>query len=316
MNILLTGANGFVGRATLACLLQTPDTAVSLALRTPIAGMPAHCQHPIESISGNTRWSHALLGVDTVIHLAARVHVMNDCSPDPLAEFRTVNVEGSLALARQAASAGVRRFVYISSIKVLGESTLPGQSFTEDSPAEPRDPYGISKWEAEQGLRDIADHTGLEVVILRPPLVYGPGVGANFQSLMSAVRRGFVLPLASVKNKRSMVSVENLANAICLCAQHPAAANQTFLVSDQEDLSPPQLVSALAKAMKRPARLLPVPVGMLKTIGRITGKSAAIDRLCGNLCIDSSKISRMLGWRPILSVADAMQQTVAGEGLT
>ena len=315
MNILLTGANGFVGKATLAGLRTLPEASIRLALRNPITDSTLHSpyqQHLIDGINSQTDWAEALKGIETVVHLAARVHVMNDSSPDPLAAFRAVNVAGTIALARQAAHAGVQRMVYISSIKVLGESTAPGQAFDETSPTGACDPYGISKLEAEQGLRQVSDQTGLEVVILRPPLVYGPGVGANFQALMRAVQRGLPLPLGAIQNQRSLVAVDNLASAIRLCTHHAAAANQTFHVSDQADLSAPALIRAIATALGRPARLFPFPVVLLKTLGQLTAKSDAVERLCSDLRVDASKISRMLGWLPVINVQDAMRQTVEG----
>ena len=311
MNILLTGASGFVGKATLAQLRRLPGTHIRLALRQPLADFEPQQQHLISGIDANTHWTSALQGIDTVVHLAARVHVMRDTATDPLAAFRAVNVDGTLALARQAVELGVRRFVYVSSVKVLGESTAPSSAFTEDSPTDARDPYGISKLEAENGLKSLAAQTGLEVVILRPPLVYGPGVGANFQALMRAVQRGVPLPLGAIHNQRSLVAVQNLASAICLCTHHPQASNQTFLVSDQDDLSTPELVRAIAKALGRPARLLPVPQPLLSVLGKLTGRSAAIQRLCGDLHIDSQKISQLLGWQPVLTVQEALDATVS-----
>lgn len=311
MNILLTGASGFVGKATLAQLPRLPGTHIRLALRQPLADFAREHQHMISGIDANTHWTSALQGIDTVVHLAARVHVMRDTATDPLAAFRAVNVDGTLALARQAVELGVRRLVYVSSVKVLGESTAPRTAFTEDSPTDARDPYGISKLEAENGLKGLAAQTGLEVVILRPPLVYGPGVGANFQALMRAVQRGIPLPLGSIHNQRSLVAVQNLASAICLCTHHPQASNQTFLVSDQHDLSTPELVRAIAKAMGRPARLLPVPPTLLNVLGKVTGRSAAVQRLCGDLRVDSRKISQMLGWQPVLTAQEALDATVS-----
>ena len=306
MNILLTGASGFVGKATLAQLQRLPGTHIRLALRQPLADFAREHQHMISGIDANTHWTSALQGIDTVVHLAARVHVMRDTATDPLAAFRAVNVDGTLALARQAVELGVRRFVYVSSVKVLGESNAPNSAFTEDSPSDARDPYGISKLEAENGLKSLAEQTGLDMVILRPPLVYGPGVGANFQALMRAVQRGIPLPLGSIHNQRSLVSVHNLASAICLCTHHAKAINQTFLISDQRDLSTPELVRGIAKAMGRPARLLPVPPTLLNVLGKLTGRSAAVQRLCGDLRVDSKKISQLLGWQPVLTVQEAL----------
>jgi UDP-glucose 4-epimerase len=315
MNILLTGASGFVGRATLAYLRDLPKVNVRLGLRTAMPRFNEFHQFEIGNLGSATNWTEALKDTDTVIHLAARVHVMNDRAADPLAEFRAVNVAATQTLAQQAAQTGVRRMVYLSSVKVLGESSTPGISLSEDSPCVPCDPYAISKLEAENVLRLVGGQSGMEIVILRPPLVHGPGVGANFAALMRAVRRGIPLPLGCIRNRRSLIGVGNLASAIALCSHHQAAANQTFLVSDQHDVSTPELAQELAKAMNRSAHLLPVPVGWLKTLGNISGKSAAIDRLCGDMQIDSSKITRMLGWRPALSLQESLVQTVAVEDL-
>lgn len=310
MNILLTGASGFVGKAMLRHFADVPNVQCRVAVRREMSEIASFRHHLISGIDAKTDWTAASQGIDTVVHLAARVHVMNDKATDPLAAFRAVNVEGTLNLARQASQMGVRRLVYLSSIKVLGESTCPGESFTEDSIAAPCDPYGISKLEAEQGLQHIARQTGLEVVILRPPLVYGPGVGANFHSLMRAVQRGLPLPLGAIQNQRSLVAVDNLTSAISLCTHHPQAANQTFLVSDQQDLSTPELIRAIAHAQGVKPCLIPVPVLVLTTLGKLTGKSAAVQRLCGNLQINSLKISELLGWKPVVTVQQALAATV------
>jgi nucleoside-diphosphate-sugar epimerase len=247
------------------------------------------------------------------VHLAARVHVMDDQASDPLAEFRRVNVQGTLRLAQQAAQAGVRRFVYISSIKALGEATLVDQPFTEESPAHPSDAYGISKLEAELGLRDLALQTGLEVVIIRPPLVYGPGVKANFAALMRAVQRGVPLPLGAVHNKRSLVSLDNLVDIIVTCLAHPNAANQTFMVSDGLDLSTTALILALAQGAGVNAHLLPAPVWALKAAASLLGKGDAMQRLCGNLQIDITKALTLLHWTPPVTVFEGLRLSIERE---
>jgi nucleoside-diphosphate-sugar epimerase len=249
--------------------------------------------------------------VDVVVHTAARVHMMADTVADPLAEFRRVNVEVSLRLAREAAAVGVRRFVFISSVKVNGEASLAGQPFTEQDAVGPQDDYGISKMEAEQGLRQIAADTDMEVVIIRPPLVYGSGVRANFAALMRAVQRGWPLPLGAVQNKRSLVALDNLVDFIITCINHPQAANQTFLVSDGQDLSTTDLVRGMAHAAGVPARLLPVPVGALQAGATLLGKGDAVQRLCGNLQVDISKARSLLGWAPPVSVEEGLRLAMA-----
>ena len=247
------------------------------------------------------------------MHLAARVHVMNDKSSDPLAEFRRVNVEGTAALARQAAVAGVRRFVFLSSVKVNGEFTKPGHPFTADDVPSPEDPYGVSKHEAEQLLRKIAIETGMEVVIIRPPLVYGPGVKANFESMMRWLARGVPLPLAAVtQNRRSLVALNNLVDLIVTCLNHPAAANQTFLVSDGEDLSTTQLLKRMGAAIGQPARLFYLPPALLKLGATIINKPGIYQRLCGSLQLDIAKTRQLLGWIPPVSVDEGLRRAAEG----
>ena len=249
--------------------------------------------------------------VSAVIHLAARVHVMHDTSADPLTAFRAVNVDGTLNLARQSAAAGVKRFVFVSSVKVNGESTQPGPAFAEADTASPQDAYGQSKYEAEQGLRQLGVDTGMELVIIRPPLVYGPGVKANFAALMRAVKRGWPLPLGAVHNQRSLVALDNLVDFIITCITHPQAANQTFLVSDGQDLSTTELVRGMAQAAGVPARLLPVPVWALQAGASLLGKGAAVQRLCGNLQVDISKARSLLGWVPPVSVQEGLRRAMS-----
>jgi UDP-glucose 4-epimerase len=263
----------------------------------------------VGAINAATAWEAALAGCDVIVHLAARVHVMDDKASDPLAEFREVNTEGTLNLARQAAQAGVKRFVFTSTIKVNGEGRDAAYRET-DTPA-PADPYAISKWEAEQGLHSIAQETGLEVVILRPPLVYGPGVKANFLRLMRTVARGWPLPLGAIRNRRSLLYLGNFVDAIRLCVEHAGAAGQTFLLDDGEPVSTPDLIRALAHAMGRPARLLAVPVGVLELAGALLGKRAAVARLTGSLYVDSSAIRSRLGWSPPYTMRQGLDVTVA-----
>jgi nucleoside-diphosphate-sugar epimerase len=245
-----------------------------------------------------------------VVHAAARVHVMADTVSDPLAAFRRVNVQGTLRLAAQAAQAGAQRFVYISSIKALGEETQLGQAFTEESPTQPLDAYGVSKLEAEQGLRELAAQTGLEVVIIRPPLVYGPGVKANFAALLRAVQRGMPLPLGAVHNARSLVGLDNLVDFVVTCATHEAAANQTFMVSDGQDMSTVELIRGIALGAGVKPRLLPVPVWALKAVAGVLGKGDAMQRLCGNLQVDVTKARTVLGWVPPVSVLEGLRLAI------
>jgi nucleoside-diphosphate-sugar epimerase len=313
MTTLVTGANGFVGSALCARLLRD-GMSVHGAVR---AANPL--QHGAEaitvgSLSSYTDWSEALRNVEQVVHLAARVHVMNDRSLDPLTEFRRVNVEGTANLARQAAAAGVRRFVYLSSIKVNGEFTVEGQSFTANDVPAPQDAYGISKHEAEQLLRQIADETGMEVVIIRSPLVYGTGVKANFAAMMIWLARGLPLPLVAVnQNRRSLVALDNLVDLIVTCLDHPAAAHQTFLVSDGEDLSTADLIRRTGVAMGRAARLFYMPTVFLKLAANLVNKPGIYQRLCGSLELDITKTRQLLGWVPPVSVNEGLRR--AAEGL-
>jgi nucleoside-diphosphate-sugar epimerase len=298
MNLLVTGVNGFIGRALHDALRRAGDTVVAFPR------MPSS----VDLVSHLVRES----ALDTVVHLAARVHVMHDSAADPLMAFREVNVDKTLQFAAQAAAAGVRRFVFVSSAKVHGEATERGRPFTErDTPA-PQDAYAISKREAEQGLRDLAARTGMEVVIIRPPLVYGPGVKANFAALMRAVQRGVPLPLGAVDNLRSLVGLDNLVDFIITCARHPAAANQTFLVSDGVDVSTPALVRAMARAAHRPARLVFVPVALLSITASLIGKRAAVERVCQSLQLDMSKARRVLQWTPPVTFEEGLRRAFAG----
>lgn len=312
MTTLVTGANGFVGSA-LCARLRRDGVFVRGAVRS-LSSQPDDVDTvAIGSLSSVTDWTEALKNVDLVVHLAARVHVMNDKSSDPLAEFRHVNVEGTAALARQAAAEGVKRFVFLSSVKVNGEFTEAGQPFTVDDVPAPEDPYGVSKHEAEQLLRQIAVETGMEVVIIRPPLVYGPGVKANFESMMRWLARGLPLPLAAVtENRRSLVALDNLVELIVTCLHHPAAANQTFLVSDGEDLSAAQLLKRMGAAMGKPARLFYVKPALLKLGATVLNKPAIYQRLCGSLQLDIAKTRKMLGWTPPVSVDEGLRRAAEG----
>lgn len=308
MKFLVTGANGFVGKALCAELARR-DFDVRAAVRSVSISAENGVKVAVGEIDALTDWRTALAGVDAVIHLAARVHVMKDDSADPLAEFRKINVAGTENLARQAVAAGVKRLVYVSSIKVNGEATDGVRKFSESDAPDPQDPYGISKMEAEQALHRISTETGLEVVIVRPPLVYGAGVKGNFAQMIKVLARGIPLPLASVVNLRSLVYVGNLVDALILCGTHPAAAGQTYLVSDGDDVSTAGLLRQLGTGMGHPARLLPCPTFLLKLAGHLTGRADQVERLTGSLQIESGKIRRELGWAPPYTLQDGLQAT-------
>jgi nucleoside-diphosphate-sugar epimerase len=311
LKLLVTGANGFVGKS-LCSALHSQGKSVSIAIRANNS-LPEYVNAvKVGVIDGDTDWAEPLNGVDVVIHLAARVHVMNEVASDPLAEFRHVNVHGTLNLAQQAARAGVKRFIFISSVKVNGEQTELGKPFTEVAAANPQDDYGISKYEAEQGLKRIAEETGMEVVIIRPPLVYGVGVKSNFASMMRVVNRCIPLPLGAIHNKRSFVYVENLVSLILCCINHPAAANQTFLVSDGQDISTTELLRGCADALGVKPRLIPIPQKIVDVCATLIGKRDVAQRLCGNLQADISKARTLLGWTPPISVADGLKATAQG----
>lgn len=306
MKVLVTGATGFVGNA-LCKHLTTHGHQVMRAVRrdATLSGDILFSQ-----IDGATDWAEALTGCDAVVHLAARVHVMDDTAVDPLALYQATNTDATLNLARHAAqTAGVKRFVYVSSIKVNGEGR--DTPYRETDAVAPEDAYAISKWEAEQGLQRIAADTGLEVVILRPPLVYGPGVKANFQQLLRMVERGWPLPLGAIRNRRSLLYLGNFVDVIRVCIEHPAAAGQTFLLDDGQAVSTPELIRALSHAMGRPARLLAVPVKVLELAGTLLGKRAAVARLTGPLYVDSSAIRARLGWTPPNTLQQGLAATVA-----
>lgn len=330
MRVLITGATGFVGQALSALLIKQ-----GFQIRSVIRSKPDHYSHNVSrkaintaesfavgSIGPHTNWSDSLRDIDTVIHLAARVHVMNDRIENPVAAYREVNTAGTELLAKEAAKSGARRFIYLSTIKVNGEETglrtkasgLKAKNlnkyFSESDIPHPKDPYAISKWEAEDVLRTISSETLMEVVIVRPPLVYGPGVKANFLNLLKIADKGIPLPLGSINNARSFVSLDNLIDFITCCIKHPAAAGETFLVSDGEDLSTPELIKKIAQFMGRPCRLFPFPPNLLHIVGKLIGKSDMIDRLTGSLQVDISKAQNVLGWKPPMSVDAGLRKTV------
>ena len=309
MNVLVTGANGFIGKA-LCNKLIADGYQVRVAVRraAQMTALPSGVEGAmIGNIGPETDWSKALDGIEGIVHLAARVHVMRESADDPLVAFREVNVEGTECLAIAAANSGVKRFVYISSVKVNGESR--SDPYTEMDKSEPQDLYAVSKWEAEQILAEISSATGIEIVIIRPPLVYGPNVRANFLRLLRWVNKGIPFPLGMVDNRRSLVSLDNLVDFLITCIEHPAAAGETFLVSDGEDLSTPALIRRIALSMNIPARLIPVPVCLLRLGGSLLGKKSEVDRLCGSLQVDISKAKSVLGWKPPLSVDEGLAKT-------
>lgn len=307
--ILVTGATGFIGKPLCAKLLADGfQVRAAVWLEEPDAGLPTGIEISlIDSIGPDTDWAQALAGIDTIIHLAARVHVMAEKDTDPLSAYRRVNVAGTERLARLAAASGVKRMVFMSSVKVHGEESLT--RYTEQDTPAPLDPYGVSKFEAEESLKRIATETGLEVVFIRPPLVYGPGVKANYFKLMDIVARGLPLPFGSVNNARSMIYVGNLIDAVALCAKHPQAAGKTYLVSDGEDVSTPDLIRRIAAALNSPERMFPFPSSLMRFAGRIMGKTAAIDRLLGSLVVDDGKIRKDLGWKPPFTMAEGLAET-------
>jgi nucleoside-diphosphate-sugar epimerase len=305
--ILVTGASGFVGEAVVFRLLLDRKLIPVAAVRgaTRLHGLCSIVPFNL----GDPKALPSLDDVEVVIHAAARVHVMNETAVDALAEFRKVNVDGTLRLARRAAESGVKRFIFISSIKVNGESTVRGKPFKADDIPAPADPYGVSKYEAEESLKQLSRDTGMEVVIIRPPLVYGPGVKANFMNMMHWLNLGIPLPLGAIGNQRSLVAIGNLVDLIVTCIEHPKAANQTFLVSDDEDLSTTLLLRRLAKALGKKARLLPLPEWLLMFAASILGKSRVAQRICGSLQVDIGKTCDLLGWVPPVKVDEAIRKT-------
>ncbi|MDR1311742.1 MAG: SDR family oxidoreductase [Burkholderiaceae bacterium] len=308
MKILVTGANGFVGSALLYRLADDPAFEVLGAVR-----QKADTRHN-RLVGDLVTWRDTdgmLAGLDAIVHCAARAHVMRDTADDPLAEFRKVNVEGTLNLAQQAADAGVKRFIFLSSIKVNGETTHD-TPFTSFQPPQPKDAYGVSKLEAEEGLRRLAHKTGMELVIVRPPLAYGPGVKGNWQALTNVVRSGIPLPLGAIHNRRSFVALENLVDLIVTCLRHPAARGETFLVSDDKDVSTTTLLRNMAAALQRPARLIPVPQGLLCALLSLLGRQTIVERLCGSLQADISHTKETLGWKPVITMEAQLAKMTNG----
>jgi nucleoside-diphosphate-sugar epimerase len=310
MNVLVTGANGFIGKALCAEIVKK-----GWSLRGVVRSESYHENLPIgtdivrvRSIGPDTDWSAALVNVETIVHLSARGHIMKETAADPLSQFRFVNTAGTYKLADSASKAGVHRLIYVSTVKVNGERTR-GVPFTEyDDPA-PVGPYAISKWEAEQALHEIAYRTDLETVVVRPPLVYGPGVKANFLHLLKIVERGLPLPFAIVKNFRSLIFLHNLIDVIITCITHPKAVGKTFMVSDGEDMSTPELIQRTASAIGKPSRLFPFPISLLRLLAKIAGKSEAVNRLLDSLTVDTSKIRTDLDWKPCCTIETGLRET-------
>ena len=322
--VLITGASGFIGKALCASLKKNNFTVRRVVRRSGSChkrNFQSKDIFSVDNIGPHTNWANFLIGVDVVIHLAARVHVMHDKEKDPLNLFQETNTAGTENLARVSSKSGVRRFIYLSSIKVNGEETewrtensVPSGGknkirFSETDVPNPQDPYAVSKWKAEQILHSIAKENSMEVVIIRPPLVYGPGVKANFLNLMCWLYRGVPLPLGAIHNQRSLVALDNLIDLIISCISNPAAGNQTFLAGDGEDLSTSELLRRLSIALGKPIRLLPVPVWLLKSVLNAIGKRDIAKRLCGSLQVDISKSHKVLGWTPPLSVDEALKLT-------
>jgi len=309
MKVLVTGANGFIGQALCKRMIvegcQVRGAVRNATQMTPLPSGVETVQ--VGNIWSETNWSKALNGINGIVHLAARVHVMRENTADPVMAIREVNVNGTTCLAQQALEAGVRRFVYLSSVKVHGEGRATPYNEKDDSG--PVDPYAKSKWEAEKILNKIAEETGMEIVILRSPLVYGPRVKANFLRILKVVERGIPLPLASVNNRRSLIYIENLIDAIITGMKHHRAAGQTYLVSDGDDVSTPELIRRISYALGKPTRLFPFPPILLKMAGIITGKFVSMDRLVGSLTIDSSKIRRDLNWQAPFSMEHGLRET-------
>lgn len=303
MKVLMTGATGFLGRILLNCLGKHLIRIYSRS-----------CSNATyECIEGNLddfeKFPLIVKDIDVVVHCAARAHVMNETVSDPIHEYRKINTVATLNLAKSAAERGVGRFIYISSIKVHGERNFENKAIVEDEQLEPVDPYGISKLEAEIGLRKIAEETGMEVVIIRPPLIYGPGVKANFESVMKWLYKGIPLPLGAVNNRRSLVGIDNLCDFIKLCIEHPNAANQSFLISDQDDVSTTELLNRLKSAMNSKSALLPVPTSLMTVGAKLVGKGTVAQRLFDDLYVSSNKATELLGWKPPFTMEEQLKKT-------
>jgi nucleoside-diphosphate-sugar epimerase len=310
MRLLVTGATGFVGKGVLERALSDRCYMLRGSVRHHDFVALKNVEYmQSKDLTVDTEWMHVLEEVDVVIHTAARVHIMKDDAKDPLSDFRRVNVDGTLNFARQAAKTGIKRFIFLSSIKVNGESTILDKPFTELSIPDPKDPYGISKLETEEKLFKLSRETGMEIVCIRPPLVYGVGVKANFLSMMKWLSREVLLPFGLIHNKRSLVALDNLVDLILTCIEHPNAANQVFLVSDGEDLSTTELLSRVANALGKKSKIFPVNQQLLELALTIIGKKDLSQRLCGSLQVDISKAKKLLNWTPPVSVDEGLRKT-------
>lgn len=308
--ILVTGVNGFVGHQLCQYLMDKEfEVYGSIRQTSRSDNLKIHKNFTVGDINSDTDWSSALQGCQYVVHLAARVHVMKEVARDPLSDFRKINTEGTLNLARQAAEQGVKRFIYLSSIKVNGEVTHHKNSFSADDIHIPTDPYALSKYEAEQGLLKLAEETSMEVVIIRPPLVYGPNVKANFLTMMKWLYKRIPLPFGAIHNNRSLVALDNLIDLIFTCISHPAAANQVFLVSDGEDLSTTELLTRVAIALGKKPRLFSINQQLLELVSKLFGKYDIAQRLCSSLQVDISKTKNLLNWTPPVSVDEGLHKT-------
>lgn len=306
MKVLVTGAGGFIGRALCKTMLARGDEVLGL-VRSEVSSIPRlrSINVPLENVQGLEVF---LNEVECVVHLAGRAHKLADKASDPLAEFRAVNCNATLGLALQAAASAVKRFIFISSIGVNGNTNV--RPFTASDEPKPVEPYALSKWEAEQGLWKIQKETGMELVIIRPPLVYGPCAPGSFGSLVRWVEKGVPLPLGALHNSRSLVGIDNLVDLIIRCIDHPRAANQVFLAGDGEDLSTTELLRGVAEAIGRPACLIPVPAALLRLGATLVGKRAIAQRLLGSLQVDISKTRELLGWEPPVSVKEGLRRCV------
>ena len=310
MRVLVTGATGLVGGAVVRALAHRGDVELVVPLRRDNADLPLSAEaFPIFGLDSSQDWSPALRGVNVVVHCAGRVHILRERAGDPLREFRLVNVEGTMRLASQAADAGVKRFIFLSSIKVNGEETTPGRPFRADQVPHPQDPYGVSKMEAEACLNSLAERTNMEVVIIRPPLVYGPGVRANFLAMMKWLSLGVPLPFGCVmENRRSLVALDNLVDLIATCLDHPAAVRQTFLVSDGESLSMASLLRRMGNALGQSVHLIPVPLPFLRAAAALIGKREVARRLLGSLEVDITSTQERLKWTPPISIDEGLRR--------
>jgi nucleoside-diphosphate-sugar epimerase len=306
MRILVTGGSGFIGRSVCGQLVSGEYETI------PVVRSPAKAASNsivVPDIGPDTNWREHLRRRDLVIHTAARVHVTEGSGSDHLGAYRRTNVAGTLNLARQAAEAGVQRFIFLSSIKVNGDNTAPGRPFRPDDRANPGDAYGRSKYEAEAGLQQLALESGMEVVVIRPPLVYGPGVKANFLAMMRWVHKGLPIPFRELENRRSLVALDNLVDLIRTCCISPAAANRVFLVSDGADISTSELLRRIGAALQRPARFLPMPPALVRAAAALAGKRDQVARMLGSLQVEISETRRLLGWSPVVTMDAALRET-------